>query len=294
VEFAARVLPTIAAGLDEAIRRIGPRGLMEWPCAPDVWHIIDWQQGRDDEHAIVSAEQGMLGAALDAAVELAEASGKSRWIAETSRWRTVKQYLCRAVRRQLWVPGKDAFADSLHADGTRSSVCSQPSNAILAAHGFGTAGWKKRLVRRIEARDPALLAAGSPMGLFYVLELLDQADRADAIFHFIREKWGTMIRDGDKTIWEHFPEFGHPRFPTRSRCHPFGTYILKYYAKYLMGIATLAPGWREFRFQPRPPQDVTSVEASLPTSRGTIRVGWQNRAGRIFSQIDHPNEMKRH
>ena len=65
---------------------------------------------------------------------------------------------------------------------------------------------------------------------------------ADAIFAQIRQRWGDMVNEGDRTTWEHFKEFGHGNWPTRSRCHPFSAYILKYYIKYLLGIEINAPG----------------------------------------------------
>jgi len=112
------------------------------------------------------------------------------------------------------------------------------------------------------------------MGLFYVLEFLDQQGKVDAIFHLIAEKWGKIVEVGDKTIWEHFPEFGYPRFPTRSRCHPFGAYILKYYVKYILGIESSAPGLGRVSFQPRPPAGLTYCEGTVPSSRGDLRVRW--------------------
>ncbi len=119
------------------------------------------------------------------------------------------------------------------------------------------------------------------MGLFYVLEFLDQHEKSETIFRLIAKKWGPMVEAGDKTLWEHFPEFGNPRFPTRSRCHPFGAYILKYYVKYLLGIEARAPGLSRLRFRPRPPSGMTFCEGTIPTPRGNVRVRWTKRGGKL-------------
>lgn len=281
LDFARRMMPRIAAGIEEATGKMDARGLLEWPPGPDVWHIIDWAIGRDDDHAIVSAEQAYFLGALDAADYLAGILEGGLWQHEAAKWRRTRSSLKKAVEKHLWLDEAGAFADSLHADGTLSPVCSQPSNAALAFFGVGTLSWKKRLADRIEQNEPGLLPYGSPMGLFYVLEFLDQQGKVDAIFRIIAEKWGTMVKAGDKTIWEHFPEFGHPRFPTRSRCHPFGSYILKYYVKYLLGIEARAPGLGNVRVRPRPPAGLTYCDGAIPSSRGDLRVGWTRQADKL-------------
>jgi alpha-L-rhamnosidase len=306
LDFVRRMMPRIAAGLREAIGKINARGLLDWPSqtdvAPgikgrddehaipgaDVWHIVDWHKERDDAHAIVSAEQAYFIGALEAAEYLAGVLKDSRWQRQAVRWRRARSSLKKAIEKHLWLEKNDAFVDSLHADGMLSPVSSQPSNAALAFFGVGTTSWRKRLAARIEENGAGLLPYGSPMGLFYVLEFLDQHGKADAIFRLIAKKWGTMIEAGDKTIWEHFPEFGYPRFPTRSRCHPFGAYILKYYVKYLLGIEARAPGFRKVRFRPRPPSGMTFCEGSVPSSHGDLRVRWTKKGAKIAARSELP------
>ncbi|RRJ97251.1 hypothetical protein Ga0100231_022400 [Opitutaceae bacterium TAV4] len=182
-----------------------------------------------------------------------------------------------AIDRHLWLPARDAYADSLHADGTRSTITSQPSNTALALYGVGTPEWRTRLHRRLQTRDTSLLPYGSPMGLFYVLEFLDQRDDAETIFQIIRQKWTPMLVAGDKTAWEHFPEYtiGQSDSPTRSRCHPFATYILKYYVKYLLGLTFTAPGQCGVHFEPHPPADIDRCQGSIPVADGWIRTSWR-------------------
>jgi len=97
------------------------------------------------------------------------------------------------------------------------------------------------------------------------MELLDQYDEREALFGHIRHRWGDMVRAGDTTTWEQFAEFGHGGFPTRSRCHPYAAYVVKYLVKYLLGIEALAPGFATVRVQPNPPVGVDHCEGAIPT-----------------------------
>ncbi|AHF93784.1 alpha-L-rhamnosidase [Opitutaceae bacterium TAV5] len=295
--FVGRVFPQVARGLEEALGMIDPAlGLLRWRDPHDGWHLADWAQGRDDKHDVVSAEQALLLGALEAGEYLAEEMLKTdklkSEILQTciTHWQAARASLCSAIDRHLWSSDRDAYADSLHADGTLSPVSSQVSNAALALHGAGSPEWHTRFHRRLQTRDPALLPFGSPMGLFYLLEFLDRRDDVETIFKLIRDKWTPMLAAGDRTAWEHFPEYsGDPDFPTRSRCHPFATWILKYYVKYLLGLTATAPGQHEFRFDPRPPADLDSFQGALPVTDGWIRVSWRRKDdGRLDAAIEAP------
>ena len=71
-DFVGRIMPRVAAGIEEGLAKIGARGLLEWP---GVWHFIEWGAGRDDEHDIMSAEQAGFVGALGAAIQLAGLAG---------------------------------------------------------------------------------------------------------------------------------------------------------------------------------------------------------------------------
>lgn len=285
--FLKTVFPQVARGLHEALQMIEPGGLMLWPAAEDPWHIIDWHPGRDDHgRPFVSAEQALFVGALEAGAVLSGGSEQSRI------WLDAAQRLRRAIHSRFWVASRDAYADSIHQDGSISSVSSQASNAALAFYGVGSPAWRKRLLRRLTKEGGDLLPIGSPMGLFYVLEFLDLHGEVEAIFATILRKWSQMIEAGDKTAWEHFPEHENKRFPTRSRCHPFSTYILKYFRKYLLGIEPVGVGMKEFRFQPRPPAMVKKVQGALPTADGSIRVSWQRNGRKILSSVETPKEVR--
>ncbi|MGI5869510.1 MAG: alpha-L-rhamnosidase [Kiritimatiellia bacterium] len=268
LDFIRRLFPRIRAGVEEALGKINAQGLFEWS---DVWHFVEWGHGRDDEHAVCSAEQAGLAGALEAAGDLAERLGEP----DGAAWRASRDRLVEAINRELWDESRQAYVDSLHEDGKPSEVASQTVNAMMGIYGVASEARARALADRILAGDKALLPYGSPFGLYYILELYDRLGWVEPIFAAIRHRWGDMVRDGDRTTWEHFAEFGYGEFPTRSRCHPFAAYVVKYLAKYLLGVRPPPGGTGDWRIEPNPPADVTFCRGAVPTSDGIVRVDWE-------------------
>lgn len=295
-KFVRQLIPRITRGIKEALGRLGPRGLMKWSGGTEVWHFIEWGTGRDDDHAIMSAEQAGLVAALEAACDLAKVAG-GQYARNVPAWRRARRNLIRAIDEHLWDPRRRAYVDSLHEDGTPSPVASQTTNAAMCVFGVIGPEYQNRLARRIVQGDKTLLPYGSPYGLYYILELLDARGDVDGIFRLLRHRWGDMIRAGDTTTWEHFADYfsrkGNAGFPTRSRCHPFAAYVLKYFVKYILGLERCAPGYTRFRVRPRPPRGLDRAEGAVPTPRGRIRIAWSRRRGRLDLRVEHPDSLKR-
>lgn len=273
---AARALmPRIAAGLAEALGRCDADGLMAWG---GVWHFVDWGNGRDDNHAVNAAEQAGLWASLAAAEELA--AGLGVMAAEAAGWRAARERLGAAIERRLWIPARGAWADSLHADGTPSPVSSQVSNAWLAAVGLGGPARQAAIADRIIAGDPGLIAYGSPIGLWCILELYMRAGRHAEALALIERRWGEMLAAGDRTTWETFPEYGlaNGAWATRSRCHPFAAYAAGMLMQILAGVEVLEPGCRRIRLRPSAPAAVGRCRISVPTPLGPLSAAWERRA----------------
>ena len=103
-QFLQRIMPRVTAGIEEGLSKIGSRGLLEWP---DVWHFIEWSNGRDDKHAIMTAEQAGFAGALAAASELAEQAGKT-FSQQAVRWRSARESLIQAINASTlgsWATG---------------------------------------------------------------------------------------------------------------------------------------------------------------------------------------------
>lgn len=285
-ESVVEIIPRIRAGLEDLLGRIGPRGLLEWP---GVSHLIDYGPGRDDNHAINAGEQAILVAAFAAGAELAVLAGE-----DAARWCEARDRLVQAINRELWVPAREAYADSIHADGAISPVSSQTTNAMMCLYGVTAPQRTADLARRIADQDPALVAYGSPYGLYYILEMYDALGMVEPLFAAIRKRWGDMAQAGDATMWELFADSGgHYGFPTRSRCHPFAAYVIKYLIANLGGIRFASRGSTTCRIEPRSPQGITFCQCSVPTAHGLIRVGWNLASGGTGLAVELPAGCRR-
>lgn len=284
------IFQRIEKGIEKALGMINAQGLLEW--RGDGWHFVEWGHGRDDNHPINSAEQAAFVGALEAAHDLGRRLGLAG-DEQLQRWSLARQHLIEAVNHYLWDADRQVYVDSLHADGARSLTSTQTTNAALAVYGIADADRRAMLAHKIAADDPALLPFGSPYGLYYVMELLDSVGDVESIFRHIRHRWGDMVRSGDGTTWEQFAEFGGKENPTRSRCHPFAAYVIKYLVKYLLGIELLDEGYRRFHVRPRPPAFIDCCEGSIPTPHGPIRVRWDRHDGRINVSVEHPPGLER-
>jgi alpha-L-rhamnosidase len=287
--FVRQMFPRIEASIAEALGRIGERGLLDWS-GPELWHYVEWGHGRDDAHAIVTGEQALLLGALAAADELASVANAGN--ALRRGWRAAAEGLRSAIDRELWDETRDAFVDSIHEDGKRSTVASQVSNAALALYGAGSESWRRRLTASLVNGSSKLLSYGSPSGVYYILELLDLYGERDAIFGILRSRWGDMVLAGDSCTWEHFAEFGFAGYPTRSRCHPYSSYVVKYLVKYLLGIEAVEPGFSAVRFKPNPPDSLDHCSGSIPTPHGIVRSSWFRKGGKRKSHIEVPIRVR--
>jgi hypothetical protein len=256
---------------------------MEWN---GVWHFIDWAHGRDDEHAVNAAEQAGLLAAMDVAGKIAAVLGRRADFAQA------RASLTRAIRRRLWNPARRCFVNSLHEDGRLSASCSQATNAIMALYGAADAGWSKKLAESLRRGRNPLAEPGSAIGYYYLFELLDRYGHGEPILAAVGRRWGEMLAAGDGTTWEMFSDFNKSSWPTRSRCHPYGAYVVKYLVKYILGVQSLAPGFATVRVAPRPPREMNSCQGSVVTPHGLLRVSWR-RKGRGFDlRVDAPKGVK--
>ena len=288
-EFAQRIMPRVAAGVEDGLSKIGAKGLLEWS---NTWHLVEWAYGRDDDHAISSTEQAAFAEALGASADLAELVGGA-FARRAALWRAARESLIRAINTQLWDPKRHAYFDSLHEDGAASPVTSVATNAAMVAYGIASPERSRELARRILAKDSEMLPIGSPFGLYYVFEMFDRLGDVESIFKLVRERYGAMVLAGDTSTWETFAEFGHGDWPTRSRCHPFAAYVAKYMVKYLLGLENLAPGFARFQVRPNPPAGVASCHGAVPTPKGLIHVGWEKRDGRIRVDVTRPSGLER-
>ncbi|OHB55529.1 MAG: hypothetical protein A2Y12_03720 [Planctomycetes bacterium GWF2_42_9] len=226
-QFLKKVMPQIKRGIFEVSKRINKIGLLEWK---DVWHFVDWKYGRDDDHAINTAEQSVFVGALDSAIKCATITGQPSTMIK--KLTNIKNGIVLAINKHLWNSATQSFADSLHEDGSLSLVSSKVANAIACLYGVAGRKRTQLLYKRICASDSDMLDVGSPFGLYYIFELMEMMGDYSQIMNITRNLWGKMVAEGDKTNWEQFGEYKvNFGFPTRSRCHGAAAFIIKYLLK---------------------------------------------------------------
>lgn len=209
-----------------------------------------------------------------------------------AHWYEIQKAVSDAINKFLWDEKRQFYVDSLHEDGALSTACTQVTNAMAAVYGIADAAKNSRILEHICRKDSELISFGSPYGLYYILELLDQHCCVEEIFRYICQRWGEMVLAGDGTTWETFSEFSKGRFPTRSRCHGFSSYIIKYMVKYLMGIEILAPGLKKIRVSPNPPKGLKYFEGAVPCPDGLIKVKWCMAGDSMALDISCPEKVQ--
>jgi hypothetical protein len=292
-KFAKDMMPCIARGLADALNKRNELGLFSMH---GVWHFVDWANGRDDNHDVNTAEQGGLLGALQAAIQLGKAIGKSQ-SKQVATWQREYDALKAAVNKHLWCEQRKAYADALLEDGSHSPVSSMVTNAALCLYGATDDKTTSKLAKQIAAGPQAgLVDYGSPLGIVYITELFDKLGMVKDLMKLIVENWGPMVLQGDSCGWEHFLK-GRPQayWPTRSRCHPCSAVALKYLARWVLGLEQLAPGWTKFAITPPNDTGITlnRVWGSIPTPSGLIRVSSSlDTKGRFQAMVQAPKECK--
>lgn len=293
VDFVRDMMPCIERGLADALSKRDERGLFSMT---DVWHFVDWAQGRDDDHAVNAAEQGSLMGALDAAITLGKLMGKS-YTQKVNTWQQAYDQVKSTVNQYLWCPKRNAYADSLHEDGSQSPVSSMVSNAVLCLYGAADEKRTKMLAQRMaKGVEGGLLDYGSPLGVFYMNELYDKLGMVKELFAVITENWGEMVLQGDTCAWEQLKK-GLPAnayWPTRSRCHPCSSVVIKYLTRWVLGVEQRESGWSTFTVQPGDTGlDIGRVWGSIPTPKGLIRVSWTGNPGKKSGMtVESPSGCK--
>lgn len=293
LSFIRKTFPQIQRGIEKLLSQQATNGLIatgEQGPQMELWHFLEWGHGRDDNHSINTAEQGGMVGTLTAGIELAKALKKTNLV---KRWRRERTALIKTINKHLWDKKKQAFVDSLHEDGNKSEIVSEATNAVILHYRAANSRYRQVVLKKLIKTKSNLLPYASPYGMYYVLETLAAEGEVDLLFKLIKQRWGDMVREGDKTTWETFKEYGGWNdFPARSRCHPFAAYILKYYVEFLFGIKSRKPGMTSLSFNPNPPRGVSQVKGRMPTPHGTVDIVWKKSKKEFLSQLKTPSVVR--
>lgn len=298
--FAADIFPHIEYTLKHYLGRLDDRGLMRMRS----WNLLDWAPIDQPNDGIVSHQNMFLVKALSSAADMASALGHDEaeafYADQASR-------LAAAINAHLWSEEREAYLDSIHADGRLSDIfsiqtqvvallCGIPERAgdeppphseqgfAAAADqrvGASPAGRRLASVESIIRHPPrSFVQIGSPFMSFFYYEALAKLGEWDVMLEDIRHQYGQMIDWGATTCWEMYPHFSenraNPNLLTRSHCHAWSAGPAYFLGAYVLGVRSLEPGWSRVLVAPQPCGGLSWARGSVPVpGGGRIDVSWR-------------------
>lgn len=206
------------------------------------------------------------------------------------------EVLKKTIWDKLFNKDNKLFTDCL-VDNKKSHHYSQQSNLFAIYSGIVDEDDIPGFINRMYT-DESLETIKGAFLLSFAVDILFQYNMNERAMFILKDFWGAMIKRGATTWWETFdrttPYSSIPYMFTRntptylteyipvSHCHGWGAgpaYILP---KYILGIKSLKPGFKEIEFSPYT-KGIKECSGVIPTPYGNIEVQWN---------IDNNNELK--
>ncbi|MGC4106322.1 MAG: family 78 glycoside hydrolase catalytic domain [Thermomicrobiales bacterium] len=268
--FAAEMWPKVQSALEAFSAHLNADDLLEIT----AWNLLDWAPIDQPDSGIVAHQNCLMVMALEAAGRIAKVADSD---ADATPLLDTAARLRHAVDTHLWSDDAQAYIDSIHADGTRSTTISVQTQmfALLASV---PAGDRRERIDTVLIDPPAdWVQIGSPwMSIFLYDALADRGHTATALAD-ARQHYGYMLDRGATTCWEMFPSSNFVSgkgLLSRSHCHAWSAAPAAFFPARLLGIRPLAPGWAKVLIAPEP-CGLTWAEGSAPhPDAGSIDVRW--------------------
>ncbi len=210
--------------------------------------------------------------------ELAEAIGKH---SDAAALRTRGAALKAAMLCRLYDPARGVFIDGLYADGTPSPHAARHATAYaLNAGVYGDAAMADRMAEAVFGEGKLHV---SVYAAHFLLEGLYRVGRGDLANRLLLDPdtsdgartWAYMLyRMGATVTTEAWNEQNKPNM---TLSHPWGATPAYLFAAGICGITPTKPGYAAVEIAPAP-YGIGTVDATLPTIRGPIRVVWETEA----------------
>jgi hypothetical protein len=270
--FVRRMLPGVRAVLSFFAARQKDDGslrVIPW------WNFIDWtkeweggvpQVGKDGSSAPLDLQ---LLLAYRWAAEMEEVLG-SESVAEDDR--DAEDQLRGAVRNLYWNADRKLFADT---PGGREF--SQHANALAILADVSTGAEAKDLIDRVV--DDKSLVQCSIYFRHYLHSALNKAGEGDRYLDLLGP-WRAMLERG-LTTWAEQED------PTRSDCHAWGASPNYEVFRTVLGIDSVAPGFRRVVIQPFLGK-LTHAAGTIPHPKGEIRVKLALEGSKLDAEVTLP------
>lgn len=280
------IYPYLQKAMHHFTAQIDNRGILNI----NAWNLLDWAAMDTPCNAAVAGNSALLVRALHCAAELAQFLGHCD---EADFWLAKAKQLDSAVNRWFWDEKTQAYIDSIHFDGTRSSVISMQTQILMLLCGCAHGIRRRRLVSLLFDPVKDMVPVGSPFFAYLQYEAMLQSKRKKAptlVLENIRRQWGTMLEYGATSCWETFLGF-YKYTLTRSYCHAWSAAPAYLLGAHILGVTPLEPGFRKARIAPAL-ADLYSAEGEVPTPLGPIRLQVTRKGGDVLSvYVTAPEEI---
>lgn len=238
-----------------------------------IMHISDWPYSSIDENGdalFVENVYSLIGLAklTQIAALLNRKDDHDYWLAEHNR-------TARDIRKAFFDEKVGLFKDTPISEKHHPGV-----NALAVEAGLFSAD---ELPKALDYLANAPFETRVILSWNY-LKVLFENGYAQKAFDLLTDsscRWGLMMAEGSKTIWEGFEDI-------ESHSHAWNCYPLRLLQEYVAGIHCMAPGFAEVEITPFFPDGIFEFSAQVCAAGGMIEVqGWRGSTGMKF-QIELP------
>ena len=275
--FLERVFPAMVQTCRTFVdKHLNSQGLLEI----EAWNMLDWAGMDTPNRGVVTHLNAWLVKALRTVSGVVRERSAADHRAAQQLAVTADEVQA-AMNKHLWDDTQQAFVDSLHADGSVSSVISQQTNAVVYLCDC-VEGERRALLQGYITDAPShWVQIGSPFMMFFTFESLVKYGDFATLMQWTRQYWGMMLDRGATTCWEMFPGFERDRW-TRSHCHAWSAAPGYFLPAFILGVRPLTPGWNSILIEPQP-VDLTWCRGLVPTPHGYADVRWsREHAGELL------------
>ncbi len=264
-EFGLEALGFLERNAQGIAQHVDDRGLFQL----NAWNMFDWAPADTPADGIVTHLHCLAVMGLRQTADLAAHLGRDD---QARAWNELAGRLSDAVNQHLWSDEKQAYLDSLHRDGSQSTVFSQQTQTAAFISGVASGERSRRCRQIVEEAPPGFITAGSPFYMFFVLEVLVRDGRYDLLQRTIRDYWGVQIEAGATTFWEMYDPAAERH--TRSHCHGWSAAPTFFLTQHVLGTQPLAPGYSTVLVRPQP-SGLRWAHGRVPTPHGVVTCDWQ-------------------
>ena len=284
IDFLREIWPAAVRNLEGAEHLLDEHGLFSGP----FWNMFDWS-GIDDQHETVLHNSLLLVGALDAARRCAGVLGDE----QRTAWLINFRSRLSASLNRLWDADKQAYPDSIHADGSLSPSSSQHTSFLALRYDVIGPENAPHALANLLSPPEGMVRVGSPFAMMYFYEALEKAGQPDAILRSIYECYLPMLAAGATTVWEVFPTSADRPggFPTRSHTHAWSSAPLYFLSRIVLGIRQVETAGKAYEVSPYL-GDLEWAAGSVATARGPLKVEWRKEDGRLTVKISAPEGVR--